>query len=96
MHHNDVSTTDFRKELLNLTNVGPATAQDFLDLGFTSLDEIKRADPDDLYERLNEHKGVVTDPCCRDVFASVIHNLKTGEHRKWWEFTPERKAKSRE
>ena len=83
------------KELQKLPNIGPACAADLILLGITSVEDLKTRTPDDLYAELCAKTNVRHDPCVWDTFASVVHYAKTGERKKWWEFTPERKASRR-
>lgn len=80
------------KEFQTLPNIGPAMAHDFLRLGLRTLDDLERADPDQLYQRIGRMDGVVHDPCVLDTYRAVVHNLRTGEELPWWEFSRRRKA----
>jgi len=82
-----------RKALCKLPNVGPATADDLLLLGFDTPQSLHAGDPDEMYQRLCSLTGVRHDPCAWDVFAAIVHNARTGESRKWWDFTSVRKAR---
>ena len=79
-------------ELLTLKNVGPATFKDFQVLGISSIEELSRQDPDELYVRLQQLTGRKHDPCVWDVFAATIHEAKTGEKLPWWYWSKIRKA----
>lgn len=80
-------------ELMRLANVGPATRRDLADLGINSVKELAQADADELYVRLSALRGP-QDPCVWDVFAAAIHQARTGEATKWWEWTKERKKRA--
>lgn len=82
-------------DLRTLMNVGQATYQDFLSLGITSIVELARAQPDELYLRLQKITGVVQDPCVWDIFAATIHEARTGEKQPWWYWTPVRKKRQK-
>lgn len=73
-------------QLQTLPNVGPATASDLLRLGVTSVDDLSRRDPHELYERISAMDGVRHDPCVIDTYAAAIHAARTGEARPWWTF----------
>jgi len=79
--------------LLELPNVGPATALDLVRLGILRPAELKRRNPDKMYEALCKIDGVRHDPCARDVFASVVAYVGGAPARPWWFYTPERKAR---
>lgn len=83
-------------QLQTLPNVGPATAADFLRLGVTSVDDLSRRDPKELYERISALDGMRHDPCVLDTYAAAIHAARTGKAKPWWEFTSARKADLRQ
>ena len=78
-------------QLQTLPNVGPATAADLLRLGVTSVDDLSRRDPKELYERIGAMDGTRHDPCVLDTYAAAIHAARTGEAKPWWEFSGARK-----
>ena len=82
-----------KSELLSLMNVGPAACQDFLLLGITSLAQLAKANPDELYQRLQKITGTKQDPCVWDVFAATIHEAQTGEKKPWWHWSEVRKKR---
>jgi hypothetical protein len=79
--------------LLDLPNVGPATALDLVKLGITKPKDLARRNPDRMYEALCRIDGVRHDPCVRDVFASVVAYAGGAPARPWWTYTPERKRR---
>ena len=81
--------------LLELPNVGPATALDLVKLGVSEPEELAGGDPDAMYEALCKIDGVRHDPCVRDVFASVVAYAGGAPARPWWAYTPERKARTK-
>jgi len=82
-----------KNELLTLMNVGKATYKDLEVLGIRSIHDLSKADPDELYARLERLTGHAHDPCVWDVFAAIIHEAKTGEKTHWWQWTPVRKKR---
>ncbi len=80
-------------ELLNLMNVGKAVRADLALLGIHSIAVLVKAEPDDLYKKLQEITGQKHDPCVWDTFAAIIHEAKTGIKKPWWEWTPIRKKR---
>jgi hypothetical protein len=82
-----------KNELLTLMNVGKATYKDLEILGISSIDQLSKADPDELYSRLQQITGHAHDPCVWDVFAAIIHEAKTGEKTPWWQWTAARKKR---
>ncbi|MBB71471.1 MAG: Mitomycin resistance protein mcrB [Legionellales bacterium] len=81
------------KTLSDLKNVGPATLKDFEILGINTVAELAEANPDELYQRLQDITGQPHDPCVWDVFAATIHEAQTGERQAWWEWTKIRKRR---
>ena len=84
---------DKKSELFSLMNVGLATYKDLEILGINTTKQLSKADPDELYSRLQGLTGTSQDPCVRDVFAAIIHEAKTGEKTPWWQWTPLRKER---
>ncbi|MEA3166159.1 MAG: hypothetical protein QOJ26_1028, partial [Thermoplasmata archaeon] len=70
-------------QLQTLPNVGPATAADLLRLGVTSVDDLSRRDPRELYDRIGALDGVPHDPCVLDTYAAAIHAARTGDAVPW-------------
>lgn len=79
-----------KDELLALANVGPATREDFRQLGINTVAELAGQEASDLYLKLCALTGTRQDPCVQDVFAAAIHQARTGEATKWWEWSKKR------
>lgn len=79
------------KELLTLKNVGKATMHDLELLGITTINQLKKQGPDDLYDKLQKITKTRHDICVLDVFHAIIHEAKTGEKLPWWHFSRIRK-----
>lgn len=82
-----------KTNLRGLANVGPATEGDLILLGVQSVEALATCDADELYIRLRAVTGERHDPCCWDTFAAAIHQARTGEVTKWWDWTPVRKQR---
>jgi hypothetical protein len=82
-----------KSELCLLMNVGPATQSDLTLLGITTIAQLARRHPDELYEKLCQLTRAKHDPCVWDVFAAIIHEAQTGEKTPWWQWTPVRKIR---
>lgn len=80
--------SDILKEFRTLPGVGKSIAMDYWNLGFRSLDEIEKADPEDLYVRCCQQHGGYVDRCMLYVFRCVHYALNTkkpnSEKLKWW------------
>ena len=85
-----------KSELFELKNVGKATFADLEMLGIHSIAELAKANPDELYQRIQQITGCKHDPCVWDVFAAIIHEAKTGVKQPWWEWTKIRKKRVEE
>lgn len=79
-------------DFLDLPNVGPATAGDLRQLGYTKPSQLIGQDAYQMYSRLCEITGVRHDPCVIDVFISIVRFVDGEPPRPWWDFTEERKA----
>ncbi|MCH9634727.1 MAG: hypothetical protein S4CHLAM7_14860 [Chlamydiae bacterium] len=64
---------DILKDFQRIPGVGKSIAQDFYDLGFTSVSELASQDANELYCRLNTVKGVKTCRCMLYVFRCAIY-----------------------
>ncbi|OFZ22969.1 MAG: Mitomycin resistance protein mcrB [Bacteroidetes bacterium RIFCSPHIGHO2_02_FULL_44_7] len=82
-----------QSELFALKNVGQATYEDLMKLKIHSIAALAKADPDELYLRLQKITRTKHDPCAWDVFAAIIHEAKTGIKQPWWAWTKVRKAR---
>lgn len=80
-------------QLSDLMNVGKATLQDLHLLNIQSIEQLALADPDDLYTKLETITQKHHDPCVWDVFGAIIHEARTGQKTRWWEWTSVRKQK---
>lgn len=79
--------------LLELRNVGKAVAQDLQLLGIEKIEQLKKENPDRLYQKLQHITGKKQDPCVWDTFAAIIHEANTGEKLPWWHWSKIRKSK---
>ncbi len=73
-----------------IPNVGPSIAQDFRALGLAAPAELKRADPQRLYDRLCALTGKRQDPCVLDTFHAAVDFMNGGAARPWWHWSRER------
>jgi len=76
------------KDFRRIPGVGKSIAQDFIDLGFYAVDELKGKNPDDLYEKLCLLKKQSVDLCMLYVFRCAIYFAETKnpdpDLLKWW------------
>lgn len=80
------------KNFQQLGSVGPATAKDFLLLGFREVADLKGQDPLALFARLCELTNSRQDPCVEDVLRCAIaqaeHPQLPQKWKDWWSWTP--------
>jgi len=85
-------------ELTSIPGVGPSIAGDLFRLGIRAVKDLKRSDPELLYERLCDLEGQRVDPCVLYVFRCAVYYATAKRHRpellKWWNWK-EGAAKSR-
>ncbi|MEK6790394.1 MAG: helix-hairpin-helix domain-containing protein [Deltaproteobacteria bacterium] len=79
---------DVLKELRRAPGVGKSIALDLYGLGVRSLDELKKQDPEKLYNRLCLKTGAHVDRCVLYVFRCAIYFTGRKRHDpkllKWW------------
>lgn len=78
--------------LVDLPNVGKATAEDLRRIGVDHPNRLIGKDAFQMYEALCAVTGKRVDPCVIDVFMAVIDFMEGGAPRPWWAFTERRKA----
>lgn len=80
------------RDLQQIINVGPSTAEDLKQIGIRKPQQLIGKDPFDLYEKICAHSGEFNDPCVLDVMISSVEYMEGNRPRKWWSFTKQRKA----
>lgn len=77
-----------KDELQTIPGVGPSIARDLRQLGVRRVADLKKRNPEQLYRRLNELRGVRQDPCVLYTFRCAVYFASTArpEARKlnWW------------
>ena len=75
-------------DLQAIPGVGPAIAADLNGIGITQVAQLRRADPQALYERVNAWKGRRQDRCLLYVFRCAVYYASRPVHEpeklKWW------------
>ncbi|MFC1483900.1 helix-hairpin-helix domain-containing protein [Candidatus Neomarinimicrobiota bacterium] len=81
-------SSSFPIPLQRIPGVGPNIAQDFHDLGFHQVEDLRGADPEGLYERLCTLRGAHVDRCVLYVFRCAVYFADNRKHDpdllKWW------------
>jgi hypothetical protein len=76
------------KDLRRIPGVGISIANDLINIGITSVDQLRGMDPEQIYRRSNEYAGVVQDRCLLYVFRCAVYFASEKDHDKellkWW------------
>ncbi len=84
-----------KRELRDLSGVGPAVEAGFHALGIKTVDALASADADSLYESLCNKTGTRQDPCVLDTFRCAVAQARNprlpAEQRNWWWWSRRRK-----
>lgn len=75
------------KELQTVPGIGRSISQDLYDIGVTSIADLAKREPDELYEASNRFAGVRQDPCLLYTFRCAVYYARGGrdkEKLKWW------------
>jgi hypothetical protein len=76
------------KELRQIPGVGISIANDLLNIGITSVTDLKGKDPEWLYHQSNKFAGVIQDRCLLYVFRCAVYYATETKHEKeklkWW------------
>ena len=79
---------DVDADLRRIPGVGREMACDLYELGYRSVAELTKADPEELYERLCRISGAHQDRCVLYVFRCAVYFASHTEHDpellKWW------------
>lgn len=77
-----------RDDLQTIPGVGPSIARDLRQLGVRRVADLRRRDPEQLYRRLSELRGVRQDPCLLYTFRCAVYFASTArpdpKRLKWW------------
>lgn len=88
VHPKNPMNTPALRELQIIPGVGKSIAQDLLNIGITKVSDLKKKNPEKLYQQMNAYYGVKQDICllyvmrCAVYFAS--HKKHEPEKLKWW------------
>ena len=77
-----------KDELRRIPGVGVSIAQDLRDLGIYRVEDLRGADPQALYDRLEAQMGVHVDRCMLYVLRCAVYYASEFPHDpellKWW------------
>ena len=75
-------------ELRRIPGIGAAGERDLLELGYTTVQSLAGADPEEMYARECARKGVRVDRCVLYVYRCAVYYASTPqpdpEKLKWW------------
>jgi len=66
------------QDLQSLINIGPAIAKRLYSIGITTPSQLKKSNPEKVYEKLKQNEGGVLDKCVLYVLRGAILNVP------WW------------
>ena len=78
------------KDFTIIPGVGKSISKDLIDLGFTSVNDLKKADPEEMYLNLEKLRKSHIDRCVLYVFRCAVYYAETKpekqnpEKLKWW------------
>ena len=76
------------KQLQQIPGVGETIAQDMFDIGIHSVSQLKRKDPEKLYQKLCDFKASPVDRCVLYVLRCAVYYASNTRHDpnllKWW------------
>jgi hypothetical protein len=85
------------RSLQDLISVGPAMVRDLELIGIRTVAELRRLNPEKLYEKLCRVTGKAQDICCLDVFRAAVAQARnprlSAEQCQWWYWSRQRKAR---
>ena len=77
-------------ELQKIPGIGKTGELDLMKLGYTTIESLRGADPEEMYERECIEKGVKVDRCVLYVYRCAVYYANTpeaernSEKLKWW------------
>lgn len=78
------------KELTVIPGIGKSIANDLINIGIKSVDDLKGGNPEQLYDASNKFVGCVQDRCllyafrCAVYYAQTPQGKREAEKLKWW------------
>ena len=83
-----IRSTDTNSPLQVIPGIGPSLAKDLESLGIRKVEDLKRADPQELYEQLCRKTRSRQDPCVLYTFRCAVYYASRPVHDpeklKWW------------
>ena len=80
--------TEQLEDLLRIPGIGPSLARDLYDLGIRRTTDLRRRNPENLYQRLCDLRGAHQDRCVLYTFRCAVYFATESRHDperlKWW------------
>ncbi len=90
------TTAVARKNLQRIPGIGPSLAMDLVDLGILQVSDLRRRNPERLYEQLCALRGTHQDRCVLYTFRCAVYFATEPEPEperlKWWSWRDEKPA----
>ena len=85
------------KDLKTIPGIGKDMEQHFFDVGIHTIDDLKGANPEELYEKACIIKGCSIDKCVLYVFRLAVYYANNEVHEpeklKWWYWKDQKRQK---
>ena len=82
------------KDLQTIPGIGASLSQDLVDLGYQTVNELKGANPEAIYQSLMALRGRDIDRCVLYVFRCAVYFASNSVHEpeslKWWNWKDRR------
>ncbi|MFP4527099.1 MAG: helix-hairpin-helix domain-containing protein [Candidatus Kapaibacterium sp.] len=76
------------KKFKTIPGVGKSIAADLWEMGYRNIDELRNENPDEMYRRLCDLRGMHLDRCMQYVFRCAVYYVSNTDHDpellKWW------------
>jgi hypothetical protein len=84
MNKNSKQLQDILREFTIIPGVGKIIAQDLYNIGLRSIEDLKDADPEDLYEKICHFQGCLVDRCMLYVCRCAVYYASESHHDAYW------------
>jgi len=76
------------QDLFRIPGIGRSLARDLFDLGIKRVSDLRRRNPENLYQRLCDLRGTHQDRCVLYTFRCAVYYATVSKHDperlKWW------------
>jgi len=94
MKKSSESKEEVLHKLIVIPGVGPSIAHDLWELGIRSVADLKKQDPQRMYDEFCSLKGMPVDRCLLYVFRCAVYYASHKHHRPelllWWNWKDRR------